>query len=232
MSKKFFKSFQARQNGVEPGPCLPEGCPPPTEIVCIKTKKVYQECKQLETDEDGKAFEVELKNIKVPDGAVTVECVRIDPSFKSCDMCNPGKECCCEILPPDQVKFNFPKKIEFSITVEFFDSSGNSLGFGTGKAKLDKLPKSKIVRLSRAGEPRMQCEVDMFFDCLLCFLVPDETPKVHCCINVLLVFKLFAEVQLMVPAYGFCPQPPECQDQVAGECPPAVQTWPPYPLQE
>ena len=33
-------------------------------------------------------------------------------------------------------------------------------------------------------------------------------------INKIIVFKLFAEVQLMVPSYGFCPEPPECEEEV------------------
>ncbi len=33
---------------VNPGPCPPAGCPPPTEIACISVDKVYDSCFQVE----------------------------------------------------------------------------------------------------------------------------------------------------------------------------------------
>ncbi len=263
------KNMEIRQDQIKPGPCPPEGCPPPTEIVCLKTKKVYEECKQLETD-NGKAFEVCVRGLDIPPGAETVACRGISPAHLSLDQCwkkwwdrdlhpdsstdeeddmieltRHGWKGCCKVME-GKVKIWQPKKIRFLITVEFFDSMGNSLGTQEGWACLDQLPEEKVVALSRAGEPRLECEVDLFFDCLACFIETDEdrckalckrcrrdcAPCVICCVNVLKVVKLFAEVQLMVPAYGFCPQPPECPEEVLGECPPAVQTWPPYPPQE
>ena len=36
---------------VVPGPCPPEGCPPPVEIVCIETTKVYDFCFATQTQD-------------------------------------------------------------------------------------------------------------------------------------------------------------------------------------
>ena len=48
----------------------------------------------------------------------------------------------------------------------------------------------------------VQCEV--FLDCFECFV---RIQQVTCCIGKLQLFKLVAQVQLLVPAYGFCPEP-------------------------
>ena len=256
-------SAKKKNNKVKPGPCSPRGCPPPTEIVCIKTKKVYQECKRVEPIE-----RVKVHNIYVPPGATDVECVRVRPGVISCHdapvvnsalppltpQSTPGKpvgneilggkkkkrECECEV-GDGTVTLGEIKHFPIQITLEFFDRNGMSLGVQTGWAKIC-IPE-RTVCLSRAGESQLKCEVDIFLKCLMCFLedlepntvlsAADERSAfarhVTCCINKIIVFKLFAEVQLMVPSYGFCPEPPECEEEVLGECPDAVEEWPPYP---
>lgn len=232
-------------NPIRPGPCGPRGCPPPREIVCIKTKKVYQECRQVEPVERVKVYDLDI-----PSGAADVECVSITPGVISCEDAHSawrsGKKPCpceCEVdegtVTLEEIR-NFPVRI----TVEFFDRNGLSLGRQTGWAKIDV--EEKTVLLSRAGEPQLKCEVDIFLTCLLCHIEEEEctTPgesegprhspvrrAVICCVNKVIVFKLIAEVQLLIPAYGFCPEPPECEEEVLGECPGAEELWPPYPPQ-
>jgi len=226
------ESLQRQVDQVEPGPCPPEGCPPPTEIVCVKTKKVYQECKQLEPIE-----RVEVFGLTIPAGAVDVDCIFVKPGVISCEDKKMSRcykdECECDVgMGTVTLQEIEDRKVE--ITVEFFDSNGLSLGRQTGTAEIN-VPE-KTVFLSRAGEPQLKCEVDIFLTCLLCFIEngedDEECPTVICCINKIIVFKLLAEVQLLLPSYGFCPQPPECEEQVLGECPEAVQEWPPYPEQD
>lgn len=264
-------SAKKHHGPVRPGPCSPRGCPPPTEIVCIKTKKVYQECKQVEPIE-----RVEVYGLYIPPATTEVECVKVCPGVISCEDagCQPPqsplppgfhlredtseevtergkkqkkKTCVCECMTGDgTVTLEEIKDFPIQITVEFFDRNGMSLGEQTGWAKIC-IPE-KTVCLSRAGEPQLKCEVDIFLSCVMCIIkeeqantlksaaedrhvsVPEPVQRVvSCCINKVIVFKLVAEVQLMVPSYGFCPEPCDCEEIVAGECPEAEAEWPPYP---
>lgn len=258
-------SGKKHHGSVKPGPCSPKGCPPPKEIVCIKTKKVYQECKKVEPIE-----KVQVYGLCVPPGATDVECVKVCPGVITCQDvgCRPPqtpwppgfpmretsseegverfkkkeKPCLCECETGDcTVTLGEIKDFPIEITVEFFDRNCNSLGRQTGCAKIC-IPE-RTVALSRAGEPQLKCEVDIFLSCLMCILdeaennlskAVKERPLpveriVECCINKVIVFKLVAEVQLMVPSYGFCPEPPDCEEIIAGECPEADEEWPPYP---
>ena len=46
-----YRSREENSNAIFPGPCDPElGCPPPTEIVCIKTEKVYESCRKVQVN--------------------------------------------------------------------------------------------------------------------------------------------------------------------------------------
>lgn len=251
---------------VKPGPCSSKGCPPPKEIVCIKTKKVYQECKKVEPIE-----RVQVYGLCIPPGATDVECVKVCPGVITChDVgCRPPQvpylpgvpvrensseegverfkkkkeeSCPCECEIGDcSVTLGEIKDFPIKITVEFFDKNCHCLGQQTGFAKIC-IPE-RTVTLSRAGEPQLQCEVDIFLSCLMCILEKKEynlskdkkerhlsvEKVVECCINKVIIFKLLAEVQLMVPSYGFCPEPPDCEEVIAGECPEAEEEWPPYP---
>ncbi len=251
---------------VRPGPCSHKGCPPPTEIVCIKTKKVYQECKRVEPIE-----RVQVYGLRIPPGATDVECVKVCPGVITCQDagCRPpqspwppgvpvretpaeegaerGKkhkphDCPCECETGDcTVTLGEIKDFPIMITVEFFDRNCMSLGLQTGYAKI--CVPERTVSLSRAGEPQLKCEVDIFLSCLMCIIEEEAGTMsnavkerhqpvegiVECCINKVIVFKLVAEVQLMVPSYGFCPEPPECEEIISGECPEAEEEWPPYP---
>ncbi len=229
-------SDERRRHVVEPGPCPPQGCPPPTEIVCIKTKKVYQECKQADV------FELPVNRINPqgvctgdrlnpPSGATAIVDCQVEPlfmSFEDCDNdCSPNvdtQESCCEVRD-GRVRFSLGQPVVVRVTLTFDNGQTR-----TGCVEIPEF--TKTVGLSRAGtHPMFRCEVDMWVNqCLLCFIEEQQGPdEIRCCINVILAFKLFAEVQLLVPAYGFC-QPPECEE-VLGQCPPAVNGGLPYPPQ-
>ncbi len=202
------KKSNMRQE-VGPGPCDPVyGCPPPTEIVCIKTKKVYEECKLTEVNQPV----TDLSGLAT--GTITdVECVSAEvvdapPYF-------PGPT--CTILAGRRVRVVFFWRYTFRWTDDT----------GTHTFTSDPIMEEFTVRLARAGEAGLEPECDVFLECLECFLIDSTT--VRCCIGKLILFKLFAEVQLLIPAYGFCPEPEECE--VAGECPDFVPTWPPFPPQ-
>ncbi|WP_366924171.1 hypothetical protein MFMK1_001124 [Metallumcola ferriviriculae] len=249
------------EHQIKPGPCHHHGCPPPNEIVCIKTKKVYQECKQTEVFEL-KVYEWDKFNrscdfsspMVVPEGAAEIINCSIVPKFFSFDKCDkaakpdknslpcnepcdtpcyppPQNESCCEV-GKGRIKFTLWNDIDIPVFLEFDNGSTRR-----GCVRI-KAPVSKTVTMPRAGtHPMFQCEVDLWITrCLLCFIEESNAAdysnslEIHCCINVIMAFKLFAEVQLLIPAYGFC-VPPECKE-INGKCPPGEEEWPPYPPQE
>ncbi|WP_366924158.1 hypothetical protein MFMK1_001111 [Metallumcola ferriviriculae] len=229
-----------RQNRqvIEPGECPPQGCPPPNEIVCLKTKKVYQECKQTEVFEL-RVFEWDpstgscdfSQELIPPAGATDIVSCRLQPQFRKFESCRVwrSKEWngCCEI-GNGRIRFNLNEDIIIPLSLTF--DTGQTV---RGCVRIEA-PFTKTVGMSRAGtHPMFQCEVDLWVTrCLLCFIEEENAGPagVNCCINVILAFKLWAEVQLLVPAYGFC-TPPDCEE-VLGECPPGVDEWPPYPSQD
>lgn len=87
---------------------------------------------------------------------------------------------------------------------------------------------TKTVRLSRAGEKGLEPQCEVFLECLDAFVLDNQ---IVLCIGKLILFKLFAHVQLLIPAYGFAPQPPECPEVPLAECPEFDPEWPPYPEQ-
>ncbi|WP_366924159.1 hypothetical protein MFMK1_001112 [Metallumcola ferriviriculae] len=236
---------------IEPGPCPPQGCPPPNEIVCIKTKKVYQECKQSEVFEL-KVYEWNPRTgscnfsqeLTPPEGATSVVSCRLAPMFRAFETCHENnlmpnggvrhEGCndyvnggsCCEVRR-GRIRFNLNEDIDIPVSLTF--DTGQTV---RGCVRIEA-PFTKTVGMSRAGtHPMFECEVDLWVTrCLLCFIEENTgPPEVHCCINVVIAFKLYAEVQLLIPAYGFC-TPPDCEE-VLGECPPALDEWPPYPSQD
>lgn len=199
-------------SGIKPGPCDPyEGCPPPTEIECIMVDKVYEECKVTQVN----TVDTDITKQAVGD-IIDIQCVRAE-------VVGPIE---CEKLPCSRVRAAFYYKFTFRWTDDA----------GVHTKTSEPIFVEKIVRMNRANEPNLNVHCEIFVDCIECFLI-DHT-VVRCCIGNLIVFKLFAKVQLMVPAYGFCPEPPDCTKVVPDKCPSPSDwldtiVWPPfYPEQD
>ena len=212
-------------NDVQPGPCDPYlGCPPPTEIVCIKVDKVYYECKNIQVNED------EFEYTPTPECPVLdVSCYKVELySLKSLTNTNNGPEPCCEVVKPGLVSVTF----RYKVTIRLFFPNTCDPAF-TDLYQI--ITVTKLFNIPRAGEEglHVQCYVP-FLECLDAFIsaVDPETGRVTiiACVGKYILIKLKATVQLMVPAYGFCPEPPDC-DEVFGICPDFRPEWPPYPPQ-
>ncbi|NLU50088.1 MAG: hypothetical protein GXX09_06730 [Syntrophomonadaceae bacterium] len=199
---------------VRPGRCpivqgVPQ-CPPPTEIDCIKVKKVFQECKEVDVEKV--IFPIEPTD---PEDIEVIQCI-------SAKVVGDVK---CEIPVPGRVNVNFDVKVKAKVIKKGWD------------IPLEKtIHVFKTVRLSRAGERGLSCEVDIpLVTCLECFVSKfddaHQAIEVTCCVGKLLLFKLVSEVQLLVPTYGYCPEPPECPPAPLGECPEFSPPWPPFPPQ-
>ena len=196
---------------IKPGPCDPVyGAPPPKEIVCIQVNKIYQECKKVLVNE----VEIEHQG-----GLAVSDVLCLKAEVVSSD---------CKVVAPGRVKVHFIYKITLKLIYE--DQSSEEVSH--------EVEEEKTLFLARAGEEGLRVKCDISMECLECFVeeVVDQFGEnvlstIICCIGKLILVKLYANVQLLVPAYGFCPEPPDCE-QVLAVCPDYSPEWPPYPPQE
>jgi hypothetical protein len=208
--------LKIRENQVNPGPCpldpetgMPE-CPPPTEIDIIKVKKVYNECKHTQVEEIEVLFEAPTLEIITAE-AEEAECVSVEVTDTNCTV------------------LNNKNIVDVTFTVEV--TTQVPLDEGGFEISSAEVTVAKKFSLSRASEKGLNVECSIFPKCLNCFISErDElgnVTQVNCCIGLLIILKLVAEVQLLIPTYGFPPQPPECEDII---CPNEFKpVWPPYP---
>lgn len=213
-----FTALQVADN-VRPGQCDPvQGCPPPTEVVCIVAEKVYDECKWSQVSEVEFVYKASKRN-----PVVDAECKKVKLLQ--------GPE--CEVVRPGRVRVTFIYRIKTKI---FFEDE-------TSTVLSQDVTVIKNFYVPRAGEEglHVQCYLP-FIECLECFIRDEEELQeekdkgdikttIVCCVGKFLLIKLKATVQLMIPAYGFCPEPPDCSE-VLGECPDFHPEWPPYPPQD
>jgi len=196
-------------NGVFPGPCPRGGCPPPTEIVCIKVEKVYEECKRVQVNEEV----VDLSGVAVGD----IRQAFCREAELVVDELHPFN---CEKLPgTNRARVSF----YFTFRFDYLDQEGLKC-FSSEPV----FHQAVVIMSDRICDRRIFVQCHVYLECVECF--PSAAQQVTCCIGKLILFKLVSPVQLMVPAYGFCPEPDDCT-QVESECPEFFPEWPPYPPQ-
>lgn len=202
---------QPQTQAVCPGPISPiTPCPSPQFIDVLRVTKVFQECRIVETNQ---VVDVPV----VPVGAADVQCLG------SQVIGTPT----CVINADRTVTVTF----SFATAYQFLTATG--IPIGTVQV-VETVNETRTVRLSRAGEAGLTCEVEVFLTCIECFVSArgplGEILEVTCCVGKQIVVKLVSLVQLLVPTFGYAPVPPMCE-QVAGICPTFTPTWPPYPPQ-
>ncbi|ACA58585.1 hypothetical protein [Candidatus Desulforudis audaxviator] len=197
--------YKRQNNGVQPGPCpLVDGvpqCPPPTQIDIIKVTKVFEECMHTQVEE------VEIIVAIAPSPELVAQCVGVTVLTSN-----------CQVLNGNIVKFEAQLEVTTSVNGET----------GTGTIEIEK-----FFFMERAAEQGLSPQCHIYPECLICFISATdvETVTVTCCVGVLILLKLEADVQLMIPSYGYPPEPEECEEAV-GQCPPQYDpVWPPYPAQ-
>ncbi|NLC77761.1 MAG: hypothetical protein GX750_09115 [Clostridia bacterium] len=179
-------------------------CPPPRELLSIRVQKVYNECKNTE-----------VKRITIP----------IDPPVRADEVeCSKAwaENICCEkedsivtVTYDLHVSFKLlkDKRVVTTIT-EVIPNQTRSFG------------------LARACDKGLRCEVDVYPEALLCEITCSSSAgyvsEVTCCVGVLYWVRLVAPVQVLIPSFGYSPEPPECE-AVGGLCPDFKPKWPPYP---
>jgi len=177
-------------------------CQEPTEIACIWVKKIYDACSQKECEE------FIFEDLNFPKGAedFTIEC-SIQP--------------CSEtfydwtIEPIDEGPLGIVRVrvcAILQITIRDAEDSSNYT------VNCEEICFLKEVILYAPDPIHMQVLVESIFEALTCeFVEENNATEVNCpvviaTVGAFIVVKTALKVQLLVPAFGFCPTPPECEE--------------------
>lgn len=193
-----------QENGnIQPGPCpIVNGvqqCPPPTQIDIIKVTKVFEECMHAQVEQVEIEIEIE------PESGLTAECGGVTITSSECSVIN-----------GNIIRYNAELEVTTNVNGET----------GTGTIEIER-----YFQMARAGDPALTPQCQIFPECLMSYISDEgETSvTVTCCVGVLILLRLEAEVQLMVPSYGYPPEPGECE-LIDEKCPAQYDpVWPPYP---
>lgn len=169
----------------------------PTELACIWVEKIYDACSQRECEE------FVFEELRVPTGeTLTVECRILPGSEYFTDwVIEPIDE-----GPLARVRARVCATLEIIIR-----DSANAANFvrTTQEVCFDK-----DVILYAPDPTRMEVLVESIFESLACTLEPPNGVcySVTATIGAFIVVKVALWVQLLIPAFGFCPVPPECEE--------------------
>ncbi|MFW5647827.1 MAG: hypothetical protein ACOCG5_01940 [Candidatus Alkaliphilus sp. MAG34] len=167
------------------------------KTACIIVDKVYFQCQQRECFEDVK--------VRVPHGCV--------PNFEFLDIVfNPGEIVRGTLVVTDTSYGPYFKRVRFKVKITFTVRIKNT-ATGTVESISGELPliqKDIILYLPEArDEFTFKIVVETLSESLT-EPVPDRGVLIFT-IGVFMITKVVGKVQLLVPEYGFCPAPPECE---------------------
>ena len=146
-------------------------CPPPTELVCIKTEKVYESCRRVQTNEEV----TDLSGIAVGD-ILDVWCVDVDL------VVNEQFPFVCEkIAGTRRAKVSYYYQYRFA----YVDQEGQK--FYTSNPIFHE---TTVVMSDRIMEKGLYVQCEVFLDCLQYY---SGIQQVTCC-RKLQLFKLVAQV--------------------------------------
>jgi hypothetical protein len=178
------------------------------------TEKVYDECKSTQVNE-----EEFIVMAKADNPVVRAECKKVKLL----------KDPVCDDSQPGRVRVTFTYGVKIKV---FFEND-------TSTTLSRDVTVIKNFNVSRAGEEGLgvHCVIP-FIECLRCSVESEEEAEygkikttLVCCVANLIVIKLTATVQLLIPAYGYSPEPPDC-DEVLDEGSDFDPPWPPFPPQD
>ncbi|MDI3270354.1 MAG: hypothetical protein QJR00_06585 [Bacillota bacterium] len=176
------------QQTVTPGPCPDTGCPPPTEIVCIETLKVYDFCMQTDT-RDNLAYSIPTTCGTIPAGSTAT--------------CQVGDVSCQEVSrQPSSVSglWDVTLLINAPIWFKITDSNGNVV------CRFQEWVRwVKTTTLCAPDGTEVVCHAASS-QCGPAILTDTQ---VLTALSICLLIQSRAMVKLLVPSYGFC-APSEC----------------------
>lgn len=177
-------------NQVLPGPFVPGEVPDPIEAVCIQVDKIYDACSQKRCP----TVQFDLIDDALCPPKSIISCSTRDFEF-DCDLTQTQDD------PPlvrAHVTYWYWVDVEYQCA-----ASGNAT-----ETVSERVEHEKTVVLF--GTDEMFCKVEAVIECLGCDIINDH--KIQCEIGEYVVIKSALHVQLLIPAYGFCPPPPECEE--------------------
>lgn len=190
---------------VNPGAILGGKFPTPTEIVCVFVKKIYDACSQKECDE------FFFTDLETPPG-VDVEDLRVECTIV------PASEFFRDqsITPIDGGPLGLVRVTVCAILqIRVYDVN-NPFNFVINEREVCF---EKEVILYAPDPIRMQVLVESIFESLACVPQIEEGNEeedfllaVIATVGAFIIVKTALKVQLLIPAYGFCPVPPECEE--------------------
>lgn len=164
--------------------------PPPTEIVCIETEKIYWRCKH---------FSVSEEKVDLPGTArgkiLDLLCTGVSLDEQHPVVVN-------KIKGTDRVRVNF----FFRYKLRYQDCSG-------WRTLLSPpIPHETVFHTPPLVQDRqIRAAADIYLDCLECFLSGEH--QITCCIGKAIIVQLLSSVELLIPGYGFCPEPESCPER-------------------
>ena len=168
------------------------------KTACIIVDKVYFQCQQRECIEDVK--------VRVPHGCI--------PKFEFLDVIfNPGEIIRGTLVITDiQNRPNFRRvrfKVKVTFTVRIKNTATGAIENVSGE--LPPIQKDIVLYIPEARD-------EFSFKIIVETLSKSLTKPVFddgvliFTIGVFMITKVVGKVQLLIPEYGFCPVPPECED--------------------
>lgn len=195
-----FYSYKNADNEVCPGRIRGEATKHLTERVCIQVKRVYDSCLQQE----------QLENVRLTLTDICPATTDFCPplTFISCRSCQSRGIIRHLMIDRLEDRPNFARVracVDIPLDVLFEDCNGKK---GSGYAVLT-IKKDVILYVPDESIIPFTAEAIASAICVSGTYVNDFTFSVTICVTV--IIKIVAEVELLVPSYGFCKIPP-CEE--------------------
>jgi len=191
------------KNRLWPGTLGKNGFPTPTEIACIWVTKIYDACSQRECEE------FFFCDLNVPEG-VPVENLVVECRIQPCSETFFDES----IEPIDGGPLGLVRVQVCAVLEIIVRDSLNPSNFTVNE---EEICFAKEVILYAPDPIHMQVLVESIFESLQCVgeIVEEDEDEEFCVtaiVGAFIIVKSALMVQLLVPAYGFCPVPPECEE--------------------
>ncbi len=162
---------------------------PPPVMECITARKIYWRCQKFLVSEVVVDVSASARGKVVEAQCLRAELV-IDGEHPVAVEKLPGAE---------RVQVSF----YYKLTVRYVDQGGSRMT--TSSPILYR----GIFAVDPPGQDRrLEPDADIYLDCLECFVSGRQ--QITCCTGIIILLQLVATVQLLIPAYGFCPEPDPC----------------------
>ena len=183
--------------------------PPPSEIDCIRAMKVYWACKKNLVSEEV------LDVSGVAEGKILyAECLKADL------LVDKGRPVSVKRAKgANRLRVSFL----FRCTVKFLDDTGWKVMNSPPLCREYVFTAPPLVQ-----DKRIEAVADIYLDCLECF--GSGGHLITCCVGETTVLQLISPVHLLIPTYGFCPDPERCPD-AKENCSGYNYAGPPWPSQ-